>query len=250
MTKSDFEGRVAVVTGGGSGIGRAAALRLAEGGATVWVANRTAETGEAVVAEIESAGGKARFHQVDVADERSVIALFDAVGPELHVLVNSAGTLATTELTPEISLEDWERTFAVNVRGTFLACKHALPRMRPPHASIVNVASVAGMVAVHKRAAYGAAKGAVIAFTRALAIDHIDDGVRVNCVCPGTIDSPWIDRAIAEYGGSREAMAARSPMGRMGTPDEIADAIVYLASERAAFTTGSQLVVDGGQTAV
>jgi 2-keto-3-deoxy-L-fuconate dehydrogenase len=250
MTRSDFDGRVAVVTGGGSGIGRAAALQLAEGGATVWVANRTAATGEAVVAEIEAGGGQARFQPVDVADEGSVIALFDAVGPELHVLVNSAGTLATADLTPEIRLEDWERTFAVNTRGTFLACKHALPRMRPPHASIVNVASVAGMVAVRSRAAYGASKGAVIAFTRALAIDHVHDGIRVNCVCPGTVDSPWIERAIADYGASREAMDARAPMGRMATPDEIADAIVYLASERAAFTTGSQIVVDGGQTAL
>jgi NAD(P)-dependent dehydrogenase (short-subunit alcohol dehydrogenase family) len=250
VTRSEFEGRVAVVTGGGSGIGRAAALRLAASGALVWIANRTAETGERVVAEIEAAGGTARFTRVDVSDEGSVIALFEAVGPEVHVLVNSAGTLATTEPTPEIALEEWERTFAVNARGTFLTCKHALPRMRPPHASIVNVASVAGMVAVHQRAAYCASKGAVIAFTRALAIDHIHDGIRVNCVCPGTIDSPWIERAIAEYDLSREAMEARAPLGRMGTPEEVADAIVYLASDRAAFTTGSLMVVDGGQTAV
>jgi 2-keto-3-deoxy-L-fuconate dehydrogenase len=243
--KPVFEGRIAVVTGGGSGIGRAAALRLAREGATIIVANRSEAAGRAVVEEI---GREARFVATDVADEASVRALFEQVGPELHVLVNSAGTLTTTDTAPDIRLEDWERAFAVNARGTFLTCKHALPRMRPG-AAIVNVASVAGMVGVPNRAAYCASKGAVIAFTRALAIDHVKDGIRVNCVCPGTVDSPWIDRVVAEHGESREALAARQPLGRLGTPDEIADAVAYLASDRAAFTTGSQLVVDGGVTA-
>jgi 2-keto-3-deoxy-L-fuconate dehydrogenase len=236
VMEREFDGRVAVVTGGGSGIGRAVALRLAAGGADVIVANRS---------ESHEVG---RFIQTDVADEASVRALFEAVGPELHVLVNSAGALATTELTPDIAVEDWDRAFAVNARGTFLTCKHALPRMRPG-AAIVNVASVAGMVGIAGRAAYGASKGAVIAFTRALAIDHVGDGIRVNCVCPGTIDSPWIDRVVDELGESRDALVARQPLGRLGTPEEIAEAIAYLASDRAAFTTGSQLVVDGGVTA-
>ncbi len=229
----EFAGKIAVVTGGGSGIGRAAALRLAAGGAEVIVANRS-----------ESDVG--RFIRTDVSDEDSVRALFEAVGPELHILVNSAGVLASTERTPEIALEDWEQAFAVNARGTFLCCKHALPRMRRG-AAIVNVASVAGMVGVPGRAAYGASKGAVIAFTRALAVDHAHDGVRVNCVCPGTIDTPWIDRVVDELGESRDALVARQPLGRLGTADEIAEAIAYLAS--AEFTTGSQLVVDGGMTA-
>jgi NAD(P)-dependent dehydrogenase (short-subunit alcohol dehydrogenase family) len=229
----EFAGKIAVVTGGGSGIGRAAALRLAAGGAEVIVANRS-----------ESDVG--RFIRTDVSDEDSVRALFEAVGPELHILVNSAGVLASTERTPEIALEDWEQAFAVNARGTFLCCKYALPRMRRG-AAIVNVASVAGMVGVPGRAAYGASKGAVIAFTRALAVDHAHDGVRVNCVCPGTIDTPWIDRVVDELGESRDALVARQPLGRLGTADEIAEAIAYLAC--AEFTTGSQLVVDGGMTA-
>ena len=232
----EFAGRVAVVTGGGSGIGRAVARKLADGGAEVIVANRSdsSEVG--------------RWVKTDASDEDSVRALFEAVGPEVHILVNSAGVLASTERTPEIALEDWEQAFAVNARGTFLCCKHALLRMRRG-AAIVNVASVAGMVGVRGRAAYGASKGAVIAFTRALAIDHVEDGIRVNCVCPGTIDSPWIDRVVDELGESRDALVARQPLGRLGTPEEVAEAVAYLASDRAAFATGSALVVDGGVTA-
>ena len=233
---TEFAGKVAVVTGGGSGIGLAVARRLAAGGADVVIANRS---------ESHEVG---RFVRTDVADESSVRALFEAVGPEVHILVNCAGVLASTERTPDIALEDWEKAFAVNARGTFLCCKHALPRM-PRGAAIVNVASVAGMVGVPNRAAYGASKGAVIAFTRALAIDHVADGVRVNCVCPGTIDTPWIDRVVDELGESRDALVARQPLGRLGTPEEVAEAVAYLASDRAGFATGSQLVVDGGMTA-
>jgi 2-keto-3-deoxy-L-fuconate dehydrogenase len=236
VMEREFEDRVAVVTGGGSGIGRAVALRLAAGGARVFVANRS---------ESREVG---RFVRTDVADEDSVRALFEAVGPDVHVLVNSAGVLASTSLTPDITVDEWEEAFAVNVRGTFLCCKHALPRM-PRGSAIVNVASVAGMVGVPGRAAYGASKGAVIAFTRALAIDHVRDGVRVNCVCPGTIDTPWIDRVVNELGESRDALVARQPLGRLGTAEEIAEAIAYLASDRSRFTTGTQLVVDGGMTA-
>jgi NAD(P)-dependent dehydrogenase (short-subunit alcohol dehydrogenase family) len=226
----EFSGKIAVVTGGSSGIGQAVARRLSDGGAQVVVASRS------------------EGHRTDVSDEESVRALFEAVGPELHILVNSAGVLASTDRTPDIALEDWEQAFAVNARGTFLCCKHALPLMKPG-AAIVNVASVAGMVGVPGRAAYGASKGAVIAFTRALAIDHVKDGVRVNCVCPGTIDTPWIDRVVDELGESRDALVARQPLGRLGSADEIAEAVAYLASDRAGFTTGSQLVVDGGMTA-
>jgi NAD(P)-dependent dehydrogenase (short-subunit alcohol dehydrogenase family) len=144
----------------------------------------------------------------------------------------------------------WENVFAVNARGTFLCCKHAIPGMiARGGGSIVNVASVAALVGLRNRAAYSASKGAVVSLTRALAIDHVGDGIRVNAVCPGTVDSPWVRRLVEESGESLDALRQRQPMGRLGTPDEIADSVAYLASDRAAFVTGSVLVIDGGLTA-
>ncbi len=167
----------------------------------------------------------------------------------LDVLVNVAGVGSTTTA-PDTPLAVWEDVFAVNVRGTFLCCKHAIPDMiRRGGGSIVNIASIAGLVGLRNRAAYCASKGAVIALTRALAIDHVADHVRVNAVCPGTVDSPWVRRLVENAGESLDALRARQPMGRLGTPDEIAEAVLYLASEASAFTTGSALVVDGGLTA-
>jgi meso-butanediol dehydrogenase / (S,S)-butanediol dehydrogenase / diacetyl reductase len=157
---------------------------------------------------------------------------------DLDVLVNVAGVGSTTSA-PETPLEVWENVFAVNARGTFLCCKHAIPGMvQRGGGVIVNIASVAGLVGLPNRAAYCASKGAVIALTRAMAIDHVGQGVRVNAVCPGTVDSPWLD-----------ALRARQPMGRLGTTEEIAQAVLYLASDAAAFITGTGLVIDGGLTA-
>jgi 2-keto-3-deoxy-L-fuconate dehydrogenase len=140
--------------------------------------------------------------------------------------------------------------FAVNARGTFLCCKHAIPAMvARGGGAIVNMGSVAGLVGLRNRAAYCASKGAVIALTRALAIDHVADGVRVNAVCPGTVDSPWMRRLVDDAGESLDALRARQPMGRLGAPDEIAAAVLYLASDDAAFVTGTAFVIDGGLTA-
>src|SRR6202007_926896 len=137
-------------------------------------------------------------------------------------------------------VEVWDHVFNVNARGTFLMCKHVIPRMiAGGGGSIVNLASVAGLVGLHNRAAYCASKGAVIALTRALAVDHVADHVRVNCICPGTVDSPWVRRLLDEAGESRDDLVARQPMGRLGTPEEVAAAVHYVASEAAAFITGS-----------
>jgi NAD(P)-dependent dehydrogenase (short-subunit alcohol dehydrogenase family) len=168
---------------------------------------------------------------------------------DLDVLANVAG-IGSTTTAPKTALDTWEDVFAVNARGTFLCCKHAIPAMvTRGGGSIVNMGSVAGLVGLRNRAAYCASKGAVIALTRALAIDHVADGVRVNAVCPGTVDSPWVRRLVDDVGESLDALRARQPMGRLGAPDEIAAAVLYLASDDAAFVTGTAFVIDGGLTA-
>ena len=228
----------ALVTGGGSGIGAATARRLAAEGHDVVVADLSGDAARAVAAEV---GGTAV--ELDVRDEEQVSGAVEGV----DLLVNAAGIGSTTDA-PSTPLDVWEDVFAVNVRGTFLTCKHAIPGMvERGGGAIVNVASVAALVGIRNRAAYSASKGAVVSLTRALAVDHVRDGVRVNAVCPGTVDSPWVRRLVEQVGESLDDLRARQPLGRLGTPEEIADAIVYLAT--AEFATGTVLVVDGGLTA-
>jgi NAD(P)-dependent dehydrogenase (short-subunit alcohol dehydrogenase family) len=242
MREERFSGRRALVTGAGSGIGEAVARGLLAEGATVVLADRA---GDRVRALAEELGGAARPLELDVRDEAAVA---DATG-RLDLLANVAGIGSTTNAS-ETPLEVWEDVFAVNARGTFLCCKHAIPGMAAADGgAIVNMASVAALVGLPNRAAYSASKGAVIALTRALAIDHVADGVRVNAVCPGTVDSPWVRRLVNEVGESLDALRDRQPMGRLGTPTEIADAVLYLLSDQAAFVTGTALVIDGGLSA-
>ncbi len=242
-------GRAAIVTGAGSGIGRQTAVLFAREGARVLAADIDLPAAEETA---RLAGGGTIALAADVADERSVAALFEACDEQLgalSVLANIAGIGSTTPAT-DTPLEVWERVFSVNSRGTFLCCKAAIPRMiAAGGGSIVNMASIAGLVGLRNRAAYCASKGAVIALTRALAVDHVSDGVRVNCICPGTVDSPWVRRLIDEAGESLDGLRARQPMGRLGTPEEVAAAVLYVASDAAAFMTGSALVLDGGLTA-
>jgi len=225
----------ALVTGGGSGIGAAVAHRFADHGFDVTIADIQPD---GVARELGAA-----MIRLDVRDEAQVAPAMEGV----DVLVNVAGIGSTTDA-PNTPLDVWEDVFAVNARGTFLCCKHAIPGMQARGGgAIVNVASVAALVGLRNRAAYCASKGAVVALTRALAVDHVADGIRVNAVCPGTVDSPWVRRLVEEQGESLDDLRARQPMGRLGTPDEIADAVVYLAT--AEFVTGTILTVDGGLTA-
>jgi len=237
---SSFAGKRALVTGAGSGIGAAVARRLAAGGADVIVADVALQPVEALAREIGS-----RPLELDVRVEEQVAGAMR----DLDVLVNVAG-IGSTTTAPETPLDVWEDVFAVNARGTFLCCKHAIPGMAERRrGSIVNIASVGALVGLRNRAAYCASKGAVVALTRALAVDHVGDGVRVNAVCPGTVDSPWVRRLVEDAGESLDALRARQPMGRLGLPEEIAEAVAYLASDAAAFVTGTTLVIDGGLTA-
>ena len=244
MNVERFQGKSAFVTGAGSGIGEAVARALHREGARVTIADLSPDRAQAVANEIGDE--RALAVALDVRDEPAVR---HALPDDLDVLVNVAGIGSTTSA-PETSLEIWEDVFAVNARGTFLTCKYAIPSMiERGGGSIVNMASVAGIVGLRNRAAYCASKGAVIAFTRALAVDHVAEGVRVNAVCPGTVDSPWVQRLVAEAGESIDVLRARQPMGRLGRPEEIAEAVLYLASDAAAFMTGSVLTIDGGLTA-
>ena len=230
-----FEGKRALITGAGSGIGAAVARLLAAEGAEVIVADLSPE---AVADELGA--------QAVVLDVRREAEVEFAMG-DLDVLVNCAGIGSTTNA-PETTLDVWENVFAVNARGTFLCCKYAIPGMAARGGgSIVNIASVAALVGLRNRAAYCASKGAVVSLTRALAVDHVADGIRVNAVAPGTVDSPWVRRLVQDVGESLDALRARQPMGRLGTPEEIAEAVAYLAA--AEFVTGSVLVIDGGLTA-
>jgi NAD(P)-dependent dehydrogenase (short-subunit alcohol dehydrogenase family) len=237
-----FTGRRALVTGAGSGIGEAVARTLHAQGAEVVLTDVSAEPVEAIAAEL---GERASAVPLDVRDEDAV----REVVRDMDVLANVAG-IGSTTAAPDTPLEVWEDVLAVNARGTFLCCKHAIPGMvERGGGSIVNMASAAGLVGLRNRVAYSASKGAVIAMTRALAVDHVADGVRVNAVCPGTVDSPWVRRLVEEVGESLDALRARQPMGRLGKPQEIAEAVAYLASDDAAFVTGTAFVIDGGLTA-
>jgi NAD(P)-dependent dehydrogenase (short-subunit alcohol dehydrogenase family) len=225
----------ALVTGGGSGIGAAVAHRFADDGFNVTVADLEPD---AVATELGAIALR-----LDVRDEAQVAQAMDGV----EVLVNAAGIGSTTDA-PGTSVDVWDDVFAVNARGTFLCCKHAIPGMKARGGgAIINIASVAGLVGFKNRAAYSASKGAVIALTRALAVDHVSDKIRVNAVCPGTIDTPWVKRLVEGAGESLDALRARQPMGRLGTPEEVADAVLYLTT--AEFATGTILTVDGGLTA-
>jgi NAD(P)-dependent dehydrogenase (short-subunit alcohol dehydrogenase family) len=225
----------AIVTGGGSGIGAAVAHRLADDGFDITVADLEPDS---VATDLGASAIR-----LDVRDEAQVERAMDGV----DVLVNAAG-IGSTTTAPDTPVEVWDDVFAVNARGPFLCCKHAIPAMKAQGGgAIVNVASIAALVGLRNRAAYCASKGAIVALTRALAVDHVGDGIRVNAVCPGTIDTPWVQRLVTGSGESLDALRARQPMGRLGTPEEVADAVIYLAT--AEFVTGTILTVDGGLTA-
>ncbi len=247
-----LQGKRAIVTGAAAGIGRAIAVRLSGEGARVALADVDEEATGGVASEVD---GETLLRQVDVTRAGEVEALVRGVLEEwggLDVMVNNAG-IGVAATAPDTSEEDFDRQMDVNLKGTFFGIKYAVPAMRDSGGgSIINMSSIAALVGIPDRAAYCAAKGAILALTRAAAIDHVGEGIRVNCIAPGTVDTPWISRITAGYDDPQEArrlMQARQPHGRFVTPEEIAAMAAYLASDESASVIGACMVVDGGMTA-
>ena len=247
-----LEGKVALITGGTSGIGTATAKRFAIEGAAVAITGRNPERGEQVVQDIAGNGGEALFIRSDVRSaedcRQAVDQTLERFG-KIDVLFNNAGVLHPRSV-PECTEEEWDETIDSSLKGAFLMSKYALPSMiERGSGSIIHTSSGWGVLGGDKAAAYCADKGGLIVMAKAMAIDHGPDGIRVNCVCPGDVMTPMLPDEAAKRGMSWDDYAigaADRPLGRVGTPEDIANAVLYLASDESSFVTGEALVVDGG----
>jgi 2-keto-3-deoxy-L-fuconate dehydrogenase len=254
-----LDGKRALITGAGSGIGEAIATLFSAQGAHVIVTDVQADAAERVASDISRQGGSASPLVVDVTDEDQVRTSFEQLAHQqgrLDLLVNNAGISHVGSIL-ETSLQDWERVLRVNAGGVFLCAREAVRLMlqqEPKGGVIINMSSVAAMIGVERRLPYSASKGTVLALTRSIAMDFVDQGIRCNAICPGTVQTPFVEGYLkrsfpGQEDAVRQTLHERQPIGRMGQPEEIAAAALYLASDEAAFVTGSALVIDGGWTA-
>lgn len=248
--------KVAIVTGAAMGIGKGIAQVFTREGAKVVVADINEEEGEKTAVELRNAGGDAIFVPVDVADEARVKAMVEATVNHygtINILVNNAG-IGVYKSVLETSSEEWDRCLGVNLKGVFLCSKYVIPHMqRAGGGAIINIASVHAVATVAGTAPYAASKGGVVALTRNMAIDYAKDNIRVNAICPGWVYTPLIEGIFRSSGnpeGMRKRITERQLLGRLGTPEDIGYAALYLASDEASFVTGTCLFVDGGLTAV
>jgi NAD(P)-dependent dehydrogenase (short-subunit alcohol dehydrogenase family) len=248
-----LSGKVAIVTGAGAGIGRATSLLFAREGAKVVAVDLVADGIQALAKEIQSAGGVADSVVADVSSaanvERCVQKTLGKFG-RIDILFNNAGIVVPGKI-HEISEADWDRSMDVNVKSMYLMCRSLVPVFRKQGGGVIlNTSSAVVLRTVADRGVYTTAKGAVLALTRSMALDYVKDGIRVNCLCPGTVDTPSFHQRLAALGGDtagvRKQFEARQPMGRLGTAEEIAEAALYLVSDAAAFVTGGVFPIDGG----
>ena len=246
-----FDGETVFVTGGGSGIGRETAMRCAEEGADVVVADVDREAVEETTDAIGEAGGKASSHELDVRDADALAEAIDTTAEEggIDVLVNNAGISHPRSDMEDVDIEVRDRVIDINTKGVWNGCRAAIPHLKDQGSgAIVNTASLAGLIGMPGGAAYSLSKGAVVNFTRAIAAELGSHGVRANAVCPGVVETPLVtdDRDPEEWPDLRDRMAEAYPLGRLGRPEDVANAVRFLASEEAAWITGHALVVDGG----
>jgi NAD(P)-dependent dehydrogenase (short-subunit alcohol dehydrogenase family) len=245
-----LDNKIAVVTGGGSGIGKAIAINFAKQGAFVHIIEMNEENGKAVADEIKRNGGKAALHICNVTDQLQVKNVFEKIGT-LHILVNSAG-IAHVGKADNTSEEDFDRVINVNVKGVYNCIYAAIPFLKKSGGgSVINIASVAALVGLPDRFAYSAAKGAVVSMTLSVAKDYLQENIRCNSISPARIHTPFVDGFIAKnYPGKEKEMfdklSKTQPIGRMGTPDEVAALAVFLCSDEASFVTGCDYPIDGG----
>lgn len=245
--------KVTVVTGGASGIGKATALAFSREGANVVVADISVEMGDEVVSMIKQVGGDAIFVKTDVSQAAQVQSLVQSTintYGRLDYACNNAGIEGLTASTAECSEDNWDRTININLKGVWLCMKYEIPEMlKQRTGTIVNIASAAGLVGFAGLPAYAASKGGIVQLTRTAALEYAKLGIRINSVCPGGIETPMIDRLSATNAGLEDPLSTAHPMGRLGKPEEIAQAVVWLCSDAASFVTGHPMVIDGGYVA-